>query len=319
MRNCVGSLNAGAGGTSVSKSSIGGEVAQADAPPLHVITLVSSAAPMPLRAPTAAELAGLAVFRSRQVEDGRERFRLHIGYFQSAEAAESLLPIVRQTYPAAIVAIAPQSNMNSLDDTALARFRILGITEPPVRDVAATAPARSAAAPQAAAARATQIPLAEPPPPQVQAPPVLTRADAVNPPPAPMPKAREAQHYAVQLIWSRDPIDIGTIPTLAIYGGYLLYAVETKPGPQHFYGVRMGFFGDALSARLVAQYIRSDFKGVAVVPVSDREMTRAEEAAIRLAPSRTARVSAGSVARWPAAALAVGPVNLGKAVALAGL
>ena len=126
------------------------------------------------------------------------------------------------------------------------------------------------------------------------------------------PPTRDTQHYAVQLIWSRGAIDLAKIPTLAIFSGYLLYAVETEPGPRRFFGVRLGFYADALSARLVAQYVRSDFKSVAVVPVSAREMTKASTAAIRLGAAR--RLHSSDVrARWPQGALSVDAAMLGRA------
>ncbi len=329
------------------KSSVGWDGAGDEAVPLHVITLVASVAPIPLRAPTAPGLAGLAVFRSRSVEDGRERFRLHIGYFPSAAAAEKVLPQVRESYPAAIVAVAPQSRMGSLDDTAIARFSILRPVEtaaPKVEaPVIARAPVHAApVAPPAARAVPSSAPRTTPRPDNrapksvspttrsllddspalnaaapAPAPPVLRRVDAVVP--APMirpleePPTREAQHYAVQLIWSRDAIDLGKIPSLAIFSGYLLYAVETEPGPRRFFGVRLGFYTDALSARLVAQYVRSDFKSVAVVPVSAREMTRASTAAIRLSAARRSPHSSDARTRWPSGALAVDAANLGRA------
>ncbi|HXQ64864.1 MAG TPA: hypothetical protein VN787_08405 [Steroidobacteraceae bacterium] len=261
------------------------------------------------------ELAGLAIFRSRQVEEGRERFRLHVGYFSSVEAAEKLLPVIRETYPAALITVAPQSNMGSLDDTAMARFSILQPIEPAAAAAAPAAP--MPARPDEVAL--IDAPRAEPSPAPEPTPPVLTRADAVTLPAAPAVTARLGQHYAVQLIWSHDPIEVAKIPILAIYSGYLLYAVETEPGPRHYYGVRLGFYADALSARLVAHYVRSDFSGVSVVPVSDREMTRASTAKIRLGKSPNTRAASGNQPRWPAKALAVADVNLRKAMALAGL
>jgi hypothetical protein len=272
-------------------------------------------APVPLQAPTMPELAGLAVFRSRQVEEGRERFRLHVGYFSSVEAAEKLLPVIRETYPAALITVAPQSNMGSLDDTAMARFSILQPIEPAAT---AAAPTAAVAAPAAQAGPTGSL-REEPAPPQAPEPPVLTRADAVTPPAAAAVAERPAQHYAVQLIWTHEPIDVAKIPILAIYSGYLLYAVETEPGPRHYYGVRLGFYADALSARLVAHYVRSDFSSVSVVPVSGREMTRASAAKIRLGRSQSTRSASGNQARWPAKALAVADVNLRKALRLAGL
>jgi hypothetical protein len=330
---------------SISGSSVGWGGAREEPAPLHVITLASSVAPLSLRAPTSPQLAGLAVFRSRSVEDGRERFRVHIGYFASAAEAEKVLPIVRESYPAAIVSVAPQSSMGSLDDTAMARFSILRPAEkpaaqpvvapartaaavslaPPPATRAAVAPPRPVARPVAAPPRA--VPKAAPAPgvhsaslldgpmseafsESTQVPPVLNAADAVAAQPLAELGAREAQHYAVQLIWSRGAIDLNAIPVLAIFSGYLLYAVETEPGARRFFGVRLGFYADALSARLVAQYVRSEFKGVAVVPVSQREMTRASTAAIRLS---AARRSSGTRTRWPSSALSVDTSNLVRA------
>jgi hypothetical protein len=297
-----------------SKSATSREATQADAPPLHVITLVSSTAPVPLRAPTAPELAGLAAFRSRRVEDGRERFRLHIGYFPSAAAATKVLPIVRRSYPAAFVTIAPQSNLGSLDDTAMVRFSILQPAEP----APAVTPPR------------TERPAATPPPAEYArprpkpAPPVLTPAMAVAPrsnaasvsaPPAiePLATTKETQRYAVQLVWSRDPIEVASIRWLAIFAGYLLYAVEMEPGIRRGYGVRLGFYADALSARLVAQYVRSEFKGVSVVPVSEREVSMASTATLGLGSSRPQRGSSSAQARWPMAPLPVDTASLSRA------
>ena len=318
------------------RAAVGWEGAPEESGPLHVITLLASIAPIPLRAPTAPELAGLAIFRSRTVEDGRERFRLHIGYFPTAAAAEQMLPIVRKSYPAAIVTLAPQGSMGSLDDTAMARFSILRQADVPASEpVSPAAPPRAAAsvAPSKPAARVPVRPAPRMVPPSspvtrsmlddspsmrsapLPTPPVLRRVDAVVAPPIPPlaePASRESQRYAVQLIWSREAIDLGKIPQLAIFSGYLLYAVETEPSARRHFGVRLGFYNDALSARLVAQYVRSDFKNVAVVPVSQREMTRASTAAIRLSASRRASSSDGR-SRWPPGALAVDPANLGRA------
>jgi hypothetical protein len=48
--------------------------------------------------------------------------------------------------------------------------------------------------------------------------------------------------------------------------------------------LRLGFFGDPVSARQVALYARSDFSAAAVVPVSDRECDRAGQAAVKELP-----------------------------------
>ena len=352
----------------------------ADAHALYVITLVSSPAPARLETPAGPEFAGLAVFRSRLVEDGRERFRVHIGYFPSAAAAERLLPAARRIHPAAFVTIAPHSDMGSLDDTAMARFRILQAPDASAPDPRPRSVPRRPAAPAgtvrlapttipaATAARAPLPPVLtkaavvvrEPPrrepvaraqapePPwrkpveraEAPAPPQrepVARAEAPEPPrservaraeapepwgsepvargQAPKPphsepaaQAEAQQKFAVQLMWTREPIDVTKISRLNIFNGYLLYAVETEPGGRREYGVRLGFYGDTLSAGLVAQYVRPVFKDATVVPVSEREFTRAAAAVIRVAPARMP----GGRARWPATAVPVVLVRMAR-------
>lgn len=286
-------------------AAVGWQGAESPSQPLHVITLMSSTAPVPLQAPKSPELAGLAVFRSRRVEDGRERFRLHIGYFPSATAAEQLLPVVRAHYPAAFVALAPQTNLGSLDDTAVARFSIIQ----PIEEASEPADAAPPAAPARVAAAPAPTPVLS------AAAAVALRPDAIpaSPPPdatalAPAAAPKTAQRYVVQLVWSKEAIDLAKIPNLAIFSGYLLYAVETEPGGRRMYGVRLGFYEDALSARLVAQYVRSEFKGVSIVPVSEREIARASSATIRLASARASRGSSSTRVRWPQTALTVASV-----------
>jgi hypothetical protein len=92
---------------------------------LYVITLIASSAPVPLPVLDQPHFGGLAAFRSRRVEDGRERFRIHIGYFTSMSDAETVLPLLRETYPWAFIGPAPQSGLGSLDDTGVARFKIV--------------------------------------------------------------------------------------------------------------------------------------------------------------------------------------------------
>lgn len=294
----------------------------AGAPPLYVITLTSSTAPMPLNGPSAPELAGLAVFRSRRIEDGRERFRLHLGYFSTAELAEEALPFVRDTYPAAFAGVAPESNLGSLEDTAVARFSVIKTIEAEPSALPSAPPPKPRAVPPVTAAPRPQSRI-EPPVKPVPPPSAAEAVAASQPPlaaPPPVPGEPEpdkgTQHYAVQLLWSAEAIDLAKLPALAIFGGYLLYAVETEQGGRQRYGVRLGFYVDALSAGLVAQYVRPHFREAAVVPVSEREHARASSAAIRLSSLR-AGSSAGVRTRWPQSAIPVDfvPPRRGKTAA----
>ena len=83
--------------------------------------------------------------------------------------------------------------------------------------------------------------------------------------------------FAVQLQWSVQPVELNNVPPLAIFSAYTLYTVEGSRDGRKWYGLRLGFFTDAISAKQVAYYVRSEFASVAVVPVSPQERDRASD------------------------------------------
>jgi hypothetical protein len=83
--------------------------------------------------------------------------------------------------------------------------------------------------------------------------------------------------FAVQLDWSVTPFDMAKIPPLAIFNAYTLYTTEANREGRTWHGLRLGFFSDAVSAKQVAYYVRSDFKTVSVVPVTTVEKERATD------------------------------------------
>ncbi|MBS0581356.1 MAG: hypothetical protein JSR36_19035 [Proteobacteria bacterium] len=83
--------------------------------------------------------------------------------------------------------------------------------------------------------------------------------------------------FAVQLQWSVQPVELDKVPPLAIFSAYTLYTVEGSRDGRKWYGLRLGFFSDAISAKQVAHYVRSEFAAVAVVPVSTQERARATD------------------------------------------
>lgn len=99
--------------------------------------------------------------------------------------------------------------------------------------------------------------------------------------------------FAVQLQWSVQPVELDKVPPLAIFSAYTLYTVEGSRDGRHWYGLRLGFFKDAISAKQVAHYVRSEFGSVAVVPVSPQERGRAtndeKAATAAAAPDSTPR------------------------------
>lgn len=261
---------------------------------LYIINLLSSTTPLKLEAPDAPELGGFAVFRSRRVEDGRDRFRLHLGFFDSQEQAEKFLPLVRDHYPAAWVALAPEDSMGSLDDTNVAQFKYIPNRAMPAADAhpaqvsPPAIPPTSQEPPAIASSTVTTVPaedflhaddvlsLLESPPRQ------LPGAVAATTPPQPAVKTARipaVQSFAVQLIWSTERPDTAQIPRLAIFDAYTMYTVTMKRAGRLWYGLRLGFFNDPVSARQVSLYVRSDFSAASVVPVSERECERAGEAA----------------------------------------
>jgi hypothetical protein len=96
-------------------------------------------------------------------------------------------------------------------------------------------------------------------------------------------ESRQPVPFAVQLVWSVQPIDMSAVPPLAIFSAYTLYTVEGSRGGRRWYGLRLGFFSDANSAKQVAQYVRSEFSSVAVVPVSQKERDFATDEITRVA------------------------------------
>lgn len=330
---------------------------------------------MALSRPTAPELARFTFFVSRRREEGRERFRLHMGYFQTRDEAEQLLGLIRDLYPAAWVGEAPGKRLAARAAAASAMPPVA--TGKPQRAAVAKASAagesaRLAATTELSTATAAAIaPTTPPKPPSVAVPAARTRPSAPevpasnvreviasldvpetapSAPPAeprtarsagagpsaaastagevtaragrpadelsdsqvlriletrrasvagtPIADARAAAsdirlldpgdtqtwrdiraqisrdaavHFAVQLAWSVTPIDLDKIPGLAIFNSYTLYKIEGNREGRRWYGLRLGFFSDAISARQVALYVRSEFAGVAVVPVSAKE------------------------------------------------
>jgi hypothetical protein len=112
--------------------------------------------------------------------------------------------------------------------------------------------------------------------------PAAGRVEPSAPHMAPQP---EPALFAVQLLWSVQPIDMTKVPQLAIFSAYTLYGAEGNRDGRRWYGLRLGFFTDAVSAKQVAQYVRSEFTSVSVVPVTERERNRAGAATAQPLPA----------------------------------
>ena len=111
----------------------------------------------------------------------------------------------------------------------------------------------------------------------------ITRFDLVRPAPpealaAPAADAPAGQCYAVQLLRQNVPVDLARIPRVAAFEQYAVYRVQAERNGQKTYGLRLGFFPDPASARLVADSVRERYPRAALVPVSDREVSRVRAA-----------------------------------------
>ena len=308
-----------------------------------VINLTSSTTPVSLPANTHPELKRFKFFVSRRREDGRERFRLHLGYFSTQEEAEGLLELVREVYPAAWASVAPGQKLRAQQAAAAVSAPMpapapapavvavpAAVAVPaPARPVAASVarpaapatvtptPAPSPQAAPAAAAPATRPPArdhmaaaqslsnvraaiasldataerkqvkADPAAPPLSDAQVLQVLEPARPASAAAIRPRsELTMYALQLVWSVQPIAMTDIPQLAIFSAYTLYGAEGNRDGRRWYGLRLGFFTDATSAKQVAHYVRSEFASVSVVPVTLRERERATTAAQAAAATR---------------------------------
>jgi len=439
--------------------------AGADGP--FVINLRSSTTPMALSQPNDPALARFKFFMSRRLEDGRERFRLHMGFFESLGEAEEWLATVREIYPGAWAGEAPGKRLKARAAEPVAAASAAAAAAPVSSSAAAKAPAApaprkvdlqparhhapvpavaqprapaQAAAPHATPAIPRNVPVLQPAPaPTASTTPAAGRsprpADAGlrapaaresrpsaaapqsaagrSPPPAPKAAAsskqksaasrlplsnvrevlaaldetgatrampalgapkpalpaeqpvaavakpaltprpaqsepdpnlsdtqvlkllegrradgspaevdrgisllkpddsgtrralKEAVHanepvsFAVQLQWSVQSIDLSKVPPLAIFSAYTLYTVEGSREGRRWYGLRLGFFSDAISAKQVAQYVRSEFNSVAVVPVSPEERDRASTGTKGSVPASKAASKPASKPRSP--------------------
>src|SRR5580704_18779977 len=93
-----------------------------------VINLCSSTTPVSLTPPDHAGLKRFTFYVSRRREEGRERFRLHMGYFDSQEDAERLLDIVREIYPGAWAGLAPGQRLRAQQPDPLAQAQAQALT-----------------------------------------------------------------------------------------------------------------------------------------------------------------------------------------------
>jgi hypothetical protein len=248
-----------------------------------MLTLCQLAAPVSIRPPQSPQLKPFTFFMSRARQpDGSERLYLHMGYFETLADAERWVEAVRRHYPNAFATIAPVAFLRSANSEAPslppaasqpvlpqssdpAAVKDESLTDTQVLKILETRRV-SAAQDDVDERDCDQIALLRPDDTGTRQ--ALKEAVVQGAPVS----------FAVQLLWSAQPIDLSRVPSLAIFKAHTLYATESRRKGRCRYFLRLGFFADPISAKQVAVQVRSIFDSAAVVPIVEQEVTRAREA-----------------------------------------
>ena len=242
-----------------------------------MLTLCRLEAPISIRPPQNPQLAPFKFFMSRSPHpDGSQHLHLHMGYFPTLAEAERWLRVMRPRYPTAIATRTPE---------IVARRPAHPAVEPPV--VHGIPPSQASALTDT---QVLQILETRVQPNQLgKRPPARPEISLLRPEDTHTRRAlKEAIvkgapiSFVVQLYRSGEPIELGGVPSLDIFRAYTLYLAEGAFEGTPWYALRLGFFGDADSAKQVAYYARTNFASVAVVPINDDERTRATQKPISL-------------------------------------
>jgi hypothetical protein len=243
-----------------------------------MLTLCRLPAPVSIRPPQSPHLKPFTFFTSCEPQpDGSEHLYLNMGYFETLADAERWVNAVRGRYPDAIARAAPTASVRPPNAEAPASPAGVSVSggRAPAKDESLTdtqvmrileTRGTSGVADDVHERDREQIALLRPEDTSTRQ--ALKEAVAEGAPVS----------FAVQLQWSAEPIVRSRVPSLAIFKGHTLYAVESRREGRSRYFLRMGFFADPVSAKQVAAQVRSNFAAAAVVPVDEQEVTRAREA-----------------------------------------
>ena len=248
-----------------------------------MLTLCRLAAPVSIRPPQSPHLKPYTFFTSRVPQpDGSEWLYLHMGYFETLADAERWVDAIRGRYPTAMATIAPDEFLRPPNHEARAsQHADSPLAGPASGDLA---PAKDESLTDTQVLKILGMRRASPVQDEVNARDcdqiALLRPEDTSTRQALKEAVAQGAPvcFAVQLHWSAEPIDLSRVPSLAVFKAHTLYAVESCREGRSRYFLRIGFFGDPISAKQVAVQVRSNFASAAVVPVSEEEVTRAREA-----------------------------------------
>ena len=262
-----------------------------------MLVLCRLEAPVSIRPSQNPELARFKFFMSRaRHADGDQHLYLHMGYFPSLSEAQKCAQIMRARYPRAIATqvppVKPPRAAAGRSTDAPARPSQLGIpslaarSEPPVVQGIPQAEASALTDTQVLHILETRrVHLSE----LGSSPPDRPEISLLRPEDTMIRRALKESivqgapvSFAIQLCRSDDPIKLSSVPSLDIFRAYTLYLAEGAHEGRSWHALRLGFFGDAVSAKQVAHYARASFASVAVVPLDEGERTRASKKPVTL-------------------------------------
>lgn len=253
----------------------------------YMLTLCRLELAAAIQLPRAPQLERFRFFTTRsRHSDGTERRYLHMGYFPSLAEAQKWVQLMRPTYPDAIATLVPAALLQHPDSG------VPTLAPMPETSGAPANPSRSPALVDAASLTDTQVltflETRSAPPVQERRAKIVGAAISLLRPEdtASRRVIKEAVVqgapvcFAVQLLWSAEPIDLTSVPAVSIFRAYTLYVTKGEREGRAWYCLRLGFFTDAISAKQVAYFVRSNFASVAVLPVTERERALANEAPV---------------------------------------
>lgn len=248
-----------------------------------MLTLCRLVEPVSIRPPQSPHLKPFTFFTSHARQgDGSEEVYLHMGFFETLGSAEKWVRAVRARHPEAIATVSPPAFWQLPDSD--------GPAWPLADSPEGSADSRRFAPVGNESLTDTQVlnilEARQPAPGRIERdghdsePIELLRPDDTGTRRALKEAVVQGMpvSFALQLHWSARPIDLSHIPLLPIFKAHTLYAVESRSSGRSRFFLRLGFFGDPLSAKQAASHLRSTFASAAVVPVLDEEITRAREA-----------------------------------------
>ncbi len=236
-----------------------------------MLTLCGLAAPVTIRPPQAPQLKPFKFFvgRSRQ-SDGREQFFLHMGYFATRAEAEKWALVLRRNYPNAAPSLVPRALLQHSDSGVPTLSPVQGQTLTDTQVLSVLEGRVSAHQPAGTSEAAAQISLLRP---EDSGTRQIIKEAVVQGAPV---------SFAVQLLWSVQPIDVASVPSVSIFKLYTLYVTQGRREGRTWYCLRLGFFQDAIAAKQVAHFVRPSFAAVAVVPITEEERTDAAQTRVDL-------------------------------------